>query len=728
MSAMLQQRKAAASQVRTMRNNSAQRMRLPLGLSVLLALHAAFAVAGDAGMPVAPASVPAMRDSQSLNATSLAFARDAVLPHVVSILVVREDFSGGEARLSLTGGTGTIVSADGFIATNAHVTENGKRFRVVLNDQREFAAELVGTDAISDLAVLKIVGSKERFGYAQFATDLSALKPGDTVLAMGAPWGMRDSVSAGVVNHTARLMASLFEDEADYEQSLNATQSTARFYAWIQHDASISPGNSGGPLVDLAGRIVGVNTRGGGFGGDMAFSIPGPIAANVVNALIKERRVKRSEYGFNVRSLRGTGFTEGALISTVVRGSAADKAGLRAGDRVLSIDGKVINLLQPEQVPEFRRQLSERPIGAELRLALIRNSNGQAKQLSINLRSELYNDQKLAELEVPHWGASVSEITNELARTMLLDSNDGILLRTLRTGGPAAVAQPAIQAGDRIVQVDGQRIKSLPQFQEIVSKQTDLLDAKPVKIEIDRNGQSILSVLKPTAKRVIEPNNPELSKYWAGWEVQPVPATLAEELGLPEGGFRITRIYRDSPAAKAGAQIGDLITATGANPVKPSGLKETAALDLRIRNAETPKAFLITVFRAGKARQLNLDLIEQPLPTDKAEKRWNDQLSLTVRALTFYDRVQRKLATSQNGVIIDRVESGGFAGLAHLQEGDLLIDLGGIAIADLSGFETAVQSAQRSNVDKLSFLIMRGADTRLLFVDAPWRERISGHN
>ncbi len=692
--------------------------------ALLLALYAT-SMCADVATNARSSTAP---QSQSLNAQSLAFARDAVLPHVVSILVVREDFSGGEARLSLTGGTGTIVSSDGYIATNAHVTENGKRFRVVLNDQREFAAELIGTDAISDLAVLKITAAKESFGFAQFATDLSALKPGDTVLAMGAPWGMRDSVSAGVVNHTARLMASLFEDEADYEQSLNATQATARFYAWIQHDASISPGNSGGPLVDLSGRIVGVNTRGGGFGGDMAFSIPGPIAANVVKALIKDRRVKRSEYGFNVRSLRGTGFAEGALISTVVRDSAADRAGLRAGDRVLSIDGKAINLLQPEQVPEFRRQLSERAIGTELRLALLRNRNGKTENLTIKLRSELYNDQKLAELEVPHWGASVSEITSELARTMLLDSNDGILVRTLRTGGPAAVAQPTIQAGDRILQVDGQRIKTLAQFRSVVdqqpvNKQTDLQDAKSVKIEIDRNGQSILSVLKPTAKRVIEPNNPELSKYWAGWEVQPVPATLAEELGLPDGGFRITRIYRDSPAQKAGARIGDLITATGANAVKPSGLKETAALDLRIRNAEDPKGFAITVFRAGKAMQLTLDLIEQPMPTDKAEKLWNDQLSLTVRALTFYDRVQRKLATSQHGVVIDRVESGGFAGLAHLQEGDLLTDLGGRVVTDLSGFEVALQSAERSNVDKLSFLIMRGADTRLLFVDAPWREQ-----
>ena len=168
--------------------------------------------------------------------------------------------------------------------TNAHVTENGRRFRVVLNDGREFRARLRGDDPISDLAVLRIEApAGTRFGFARFAETIS-LQPGETVLAMGAPWGMRDSLSAGVVNNANRLMVSLFEDEADYEQSLGAEQATARYYAWIQHDAAINPGNSGGPLVDLAGRIVGVNTRGNLFGGDMAFSIPAPVARSVAQA------------------------------------------------------------------------------------------------------------------------------------------------------------------------------------------------------------------------------------------------------------------------------------------------------------------------------------------------------------------------------------------------------------------------------------------------------------
>lgn len=658
--------------------------------------------------------------TDAIPAASMTRARDAVLPHVVSILVVREDFSGGESRLSLSGGTGTIIHPDGYIATNAHVTENGQRFRVVLNDQREFPAKLIGTDAVSDLAVLKIVAPPGTvFGFASFSANVSDLKPGDTVLAMGAPWGMRDSVSAGVINNVNRLMVSLFEDEADYEQSLNDTQATARYYAWIQHDASISPGNSGGPLVDLRGRIVGVNTRGNVFGGDMAFSIPAPIARSVVDTLIAKGKVTRSDFGFGVRSLRGTGLSAGALISDVDRGSAAEKAGLKPGDRLLSLDGAAINLLEPEDIPVFRRELTERKVGSMLAMQFDRDGQKRA----INVISIEQVDAKPREIEIPHFGLSVIEVTENVARTRYLESTDGVLVQGLRTGGPAATAQPAILAGDRITHVNGQPVKTLSDFQRLAGTLAEGSETgMPLSISLDRRGQNILALLTPAPKRLIPPVNPELDKAWAGWEVQPVPSTLATQLNLAEGGFRVTRVYPKGPAMAAGLQVGDLITATGGNPVKPSGLKETSALDLRVRNAERNQPFAVTVMRSAKPMAFNLNLTEEPKPAEKTERLWNDKLSITLRAITFYDRIERQLAENQQGVILERIENGGYGGLAHLREGDLLVRLGGTAVVDLAGFEAALAGAESAGADKLSFLVMRGAETRLLFVDAPWRE------
>ena len=675
--------------------------------------------------------VQTTKAADAVREPSMTRAREAVLPHVVSILVVREDFSGGEARLSLSGGTGTIIRADGYIATNAHVTENGQRFRVVLNDQREFPAKLIGTDAVSDLAVLKIVApSGVVFGFASFSASVSDLKPGDTVLAMGAPWGMRDSVSAGVINNVNRLMVSLFEDEADYEQSLNESQVTARYYAWIQHDASISPGNSGGPLVDLHGRIVGVNTRGNVFGGDMAFSIPAPIARNVVDTLIAKGKVSRSDFGFGVRSLRGTGLVAGGLISDVDRGSAAEKAGLKPGDRLLMLDSMAVNLLEPEAIPNFRRELTERKVGSTLAMQIDRN--GQER--TINVVSIEQVDAKPREIEIAHFGVSVIEVTANIARARYLESTDGVLVQGLRTGGPAATAQPAILVGDRITRVNGQIVKTLIDFQTLAGTLADGADTgTPLTISLNRRGQSLLALITPAPKRLIPPINPELDKAWAGWEVQPVPSTLAAQLNLAEGGFRVTRVYPKGPAMAAGIKVGDMIIATGDNPVKPSGLKETSALDLRVRNAERNQPFAVTIMRNATTvladvlpRQnkmtFNLNLIEEPKAAEKTERLWNDKLSVTLRAITFYDRIERQLTEGQQGVILERIENGGYGGLAHLREGDLLVRLGALAVADLAGFEAALALAEKSGVDKLSFLVMRGAETRLLFVDAPWRE------
>lgn len=673
--------------------------RLYAGLMVLLFGVHAIGLAAAIGEP---------------SGATIASARDRVLPHVVSILVVREDFNQGEGNLSLSGGSGTIITPQGHILTNAHVTEKGRRFRVVLADQREFRARLVGSDPISDLAVLAIDADGQRFGHATLS-EQNTLQAGDWVLAIGAPWGMANSVSLGVVNHPDRLMVSLFEDEADYEQALGPDQATARYYSWIQHDASISPGNSGGPLVDLSGRVVGVNTRGSLFGGDMAFSIPAPVADAVARALIRDGRVKRSDYGFNIRSLRGTGLSQGALVSSVDRGSAAEKAGLRPGDRILALDGAPVEVLQPEQVPPFRRALSERPIGTPIRLTVLRGT----ERSELSFKSVLQAEQRAEERELPDWGISVSNLTLPMARSRFLDRRDGVLITGVRPGGAAATAQPALQNGDLIVQVDGQPVTRLEQLLERHEPAAGK-EHPPVVIEVLRRGQTVVAVLEPRPKRVIPERPPELAKLWAGWEVQPITPPLAAALGLPHSGFRVTRVYPDGPAARAGVAVGDLIVATLGAPVRPAGLKETSALDLRVRNAERGAPFPVEVWRPDGVRRFQLDLVEQPLPAERAERHWDELLRLVLRELTFYDRIERNLPADQAGVLVERAESGGLGGLANLREGDLIVRVGQSEVRDIEGFEQAMREAGRKKEPKLSFLVKRGADTRLLFTESPW--------
>jgi serine protease Do len=647
--------------------------------------------------------------------SQVAVARDAVLPHVVSILVVREDFSQSEAKLSLSGGSGTVIDPRGYVLTNAHVTENGRRFRVVMNDGREFRASLRGDDPISDLAVLQIEAQDVRFGAASFAKQVD-LQAGETVLAMGAPWGMRDSLSAGVVSNPKRLMVSLFEDEADYEQSLGPEQATARYYAWIQHDASINPGNSGGPLVSLSGEIVGVNTRGNMFGGDMAFAIPSPVAEKVARAIIDQGEVQRSDFGFAVRSVRGTDFTRGALVNSVDRASLAEKAGLRAGDHIIALDGEEVNLLEPEAIPEFRRKLSERPVGSQIKLSIERAGTPQ----ELAFASIEHSEKKAPELELVNLGLSVSNLTLQASRARYLDKQQGAVIVGVRPGGPASNAQPPLASGDLILSLDGKTINNAEELAALASKQSE----RWLAVAFDRRGNKMAALIRPGPKFVVPEQQNELVKSWAGIEVQPITPPMASGLGLSGAGFRVIRVYPKGPADNAGLKVGDLIQDVDGIKVLPSGQKETTALDVRIRNASTEKPLKVGLSRSGTRFELALSLIEQPVEIDKAKRRWIELLKVRVRELTLYDRVERNLANETQGVVLDQVESGGYGGLAHLKERDLIVRIDGEPVAHIDDLETQLERSRKRGAGKISFLVMRGADTRLLFVDAPWRELV----
>src|SRR6478735_6144167 len=413
----------------------------------------------------APMAALADPPAATADANRIAQARDHVLPVVVSILTVRQDYRQGEPSLSVSSGSGTIVSAQGHIATNAHVVENGKSFRIVFADGRELPAKLVGVDTPCDLAVLNVQPpTPETLPYAEFAKTLE-LKPGDTVLAMGAPWGLSNSMSAGVVNIPRRLLVSLFDDEAEYEDSLSEDEPTGRYYAWIQHDASIAPGNSGGPLVDLNGRIVGVNTRGMIVGGDLAFAIPGTEAGQIVRQLIAKGRVDRVSLGFRLRSLKGTAFTQGVLVNSVERGSPPEKAGLQAGDRILSLNGKDVDAPQPVDVPHVQQMIAELPVDSKVKLRVERNG----KQSDIELTAQPQPPGRGSEQALSPFGISGSNLTADMGKRRNLDARAGVLVTGVRPGGPAAVARPEIESGAVITAVDGKSINGIEDLGRIAA-------------------------------------------------------------------------------------------------------------------------------------------------------------------------------------------------------------------------------------------------------------------
>lgn len=677
-------------------------------LSGVLMLLAASLAQADAGTPA---------DTVASTQVRMQGARDAVLPYVVSIFVVREDAVQGRAELRVSSGSGTIISRDGHVATNAHVTENGKRFRVVLADKRELGAILVGEDALSDIAVLKIRDvPADGFPFARFASE-NDLQAGDVVMAMGAPWGMAHSVSQGVVNNPERLLLSLFQDEADYEQQLGQNQPTARFYAWIQHDASISPGNSGGPLVDLRGRIVGINTRGNAMGGDMAFAIPAPVASKIVADLITHGSVPRSFFGFGVRSLKRSGYERGVLVSSVIRGSPAAKAGLEAGDRIVAIDGQVLTVAEPEQVPPFLRALTERKIGAAMAVTLLRNGDERkATLVSVEYPPDLGHD-----LEVKAWGVTFTELTPNIARSRYLGRDAGLLVTGVLPGKRAATAHPPWQVGDVVHAIDGMPVASRTDMQALDLDNGGAAGRRVVAIE--RNGAQLISVIDAKAARDEGKKLRELPKAWIGIDTQPITATTAALIAGPSGGgYRVTRVYDDSPAHRAGVQVGDVLTALAGAPVPVSGDIGDEPLQSRIREALLDEPLPIELWRGGKTVPVAVVPIAAPAPASSLPSRTIEWLDLGVRNIGFYDRVSRGIAADSTGVIVDNVAPGGLAGLAHLAAGDVVLRVNGNVVSNVDRFEQLTDRKARAAGTPLSFLVLRGSRTRLLYLDAEWEQ------
>ena len=668
-----------------------------------------------APLPALSQVAPAPAGVRASDAARISAARDRVLPVVVSILTVREDHSQGEPVLSVSSGSGTVVTPQGHIATNAHVTENGKSFRVVFADGRELPARLVGTDTLSDLAVLQALPpAPETFAYAEFAATLE-LQPGDTVLAMGAPWGLSNSMSAGVVNNPRRLLVSLFDDEADYENRLGADQPTGRYYAWIQHDAAIAPGNSGGPLVDLSGRIVGVNTRGTLFGGDLAFAIPGPDAGEVVRALVANGRIERTHLGFRLRSLKGTGLREGVLVNAVQRGSAAEKAGLLAGDRILTLQGSAVSALQPVDVPALQRRLAELPVGADVVLGIDRTG----KRSEVSLSAQRLPDDRIDEHAFTPFGLSLAEMTPALSRRRNLDEASGLIVTGIRPGGPGAIARPALAQGDVIRRINGRAVATHEALAAVAGQPA--VDGKPLVVEFQRASEQRVAVLVPIHGDRVRTPLPELAKAWAGVEVQPVTASLARDLGLAAPGFRIIRTYPGSPLAAAGARVGDLLTTLDGEPLRAANENSADGFHQRVRDLPIGSATRFEALREGQPKVFALTLAESPVDTPGLRTLALTLLRAQLREIGFYDRAARRLPAVQAGVVVDGVEAGGPAGLAHLGGGDIIISLGGVPVRDLTGLAQALDAAlAQGNGSVVPLQVIRGGETRILYLERYW--------
>jgi len=384
--------------------------------------------------------------------------------------------SGDQVQRSL--GSGVLVDAEGLVVTNNHVIEGADQVRVSLADKREFEAEMVLKDSRSDLAVLRIKAQNERFPALEFA-DSDALEVGDVVLAIGNPFAVGQTVTHGIVSALARTEVGI----TDYQ-------------FFIQTDAAINPGNSGGALVDLGGRLVGVNTaifsRSGGSQG-ISFAIP----ANMVKVVVASAKsggsiVKRPWLGARLQAVtpeiaEGLGLKRpsGALVASVAPMSPAARAGLKTSDLIIAIDAQPV-----EDANAFDYRFATKAIGGSARLGVIRGGKEVALSVVLEAAPDTPHEELVIASPSPFQGARVSNLSPALAESLRLDpSAQGVVIVDIAAG--SAAQSLGFQRGDLVLSVNNAKIAKTRDLERVAGQQS-----RRWNITIVRGGQLVSVVLR----------------------------------------------------------------------------------------------------------------------------------------------------------------------------------------------------------------------------------------
>jgi serine protease Do len=388
---------------------------------------------------------------------------------------------GGQREYKQHGlGSGVIVSADGYILTNNHVVGNAEEIHVTLQDKREFTAKVIGKDAKTDLGLIKIE-AKEPLPVARLG-DSNSADVGDWVIAIGNPFNVGMTVTAGIVSAKGRILGGDYDD-------------------FIQTDASINPGNSGGPLINTRGEVIGINTaiysRTGANNG-IGFAIPIDMARNVMDQLKAHGRVVRGWLGVEIQEVTpdlaqsfGLPKPEGALVASADKDGPAGKGGIERGDIVLSFNGHPVT--DEHELPAL---VAQTPINQKVPVEVVRNGKHMTLEVTIGERKEPQVASAKAETPGGNWGMQVGDITPEIAQRFHLEGTKGVVVQKVAPDSPSAEA--GLQPGDVVLEINHDKVAAVSDF--VAKAKQAQTDKKPALLLVQRGGATLYTVIKPAGE------------------------------------------------------------------------------------------------------------------------------------------------------------------------------------------------------------------------------------
>ena len=380
---------------------------------------------------------------------------------------------GGETFKTQGAGSGVIIGADGTVVTNYHVVDGAREITVTMSDKKEYKARVIGKDPKTDIAIIRIEG-KGTFKSAVLG-DSEKLRVGEWVLAIGNPFGLSNTVTSGIVSAKGRIIGAGPYDD------------------FIQTDAPINPGNSGGPLFNMKGEVVGINTAIIPNGQGIGFAIPASTVKRLLPELVAKGGVTRGYLGVSVQNVSedlakslSLKAGKGALVSEVVEGAPAEKAGIRQGDVIVSFDGKEI-----KESHELSAAVAATPVDKEVAVGLVRDG----KSLSVTaktgkLPSDEVAERKGEEGQKGKWGLALQDLNPETSRRLGVKAKQGVVVAGVEPGSPAD--QAAIQQGDVILEVNRKQVKSVQE----IKREMDKTDSKgQLLLLVQRGGHNLYVVL-----------------------------------------------------------------------------------------------------------------------------------------------------------------------------------------------------------------------------------------
>ncbi len=375
-------------------------------------------------------------------------------------------------------GSGFIIDKEGLIITNNHVVEKADQIKIKTFNGKEYEAEVVGRDPKTDLALIRVKPDKD-FPEPASLGDSDALRVGDWVMAVGNPFALGNTVTAGIVSAKGRIIGAGPYDD------------------FIQTDAAINPGNSGGPLFNMDGKVVGINTAIVAQGQGIGFAIPVNVANNLIPQL-KGGKVVRGWLGIMIQDFTpdlaesfGVKETRGVIVSDIVSGAPADNSDLQRGDVVVKFEGKAV-----EDANGLSRMVAGTPPESSVNLEILRD--GKKKTIQITLGT-LPDEQEVPEptREVAPWGLTVQNITQEIARRFGLDVNEtGVVVTDVTRNSPAGDAR--IRPGDIVKEINRRKIQNLRDYNQALQ---DSKEGETLLLLIKRDKHTLYVPLRPGAKQ-----------------------------------------------------------------------------------------------------------------------------------------------------------------------------------------------------------------------------------